>query len=287
MATWSANSRGIGLELQRLRKASGLICQEVGAAVGLSGSTISRIETGRRQPTVDEVAAILTALDVTGVTREHLINLAHRQTETDSLAGPPSSEQSRTYRNFEVRATEVTEFAPVLVPDLAQTPEYAHAVLSALRPDAAEDDVEDQVGERMSRHAILTRRKPPELHWIVTETGLRQPIGGAKRMGEQVRRLAELAAWSNITVTVVPSGVAVHAGLLGQFVILDFAAEPTVVHVPELTTGLFLDDPDKVAAYQLAAQRLTAVALGIEESARLLDTIARDLERSGDSDTFQ
>ncbi|HVV22125.1 MAG TPA: helix-turn-helix transcriptional regulator [Pseudonocardiaceae bacterium] len=281
MATRSVNTRGIGLELQRLRRARKLSCREVGAAIGLSASTISRIETGRRQPTADEVVAVLAALGVTGVTREHLVDLAHRQAETDSLAGTLSSEQSRTYRNFEVRAAKVTEFAPVLVPDLAQTPEYAYAVLSAVRPDAAEDDVEDQVGERMSRHAILTRRQPPALHWIVTESGLRQPIGGAKRMSEQVRRLAELAGRSNITVSVVPSGVAVHAGLLGQFVVLDFAAEPTVVHVADLTTGLFLDDPDKVAAYRLAARRLTEVALDAEESARLLDSIARDL----DSDT--
>jgi hypothetical protein len=44
----------------------------------------------------------------------------------------------------------------------------------------------------MRRQAILTRKAPPKLHWITTENGLRQPIGGAKVMTKQIRHLIDL-----------------------------------------------------------------------------------------------
>ncbi|GAB3429183.1 hypothetical protein [Actinophytocola sediminis] len=43
-------------------------------------------------------------------------------------------------------------------------------------------------------------------------------------------------------------------------------------------TGLFLDDPDKVALYRLTSEKLTDLALDEERSVRLLRTIARDLD---------
>src|SRR5256885_7437385 len=90
------NTRGIGLELQRLRKErSKLSIHEVGEAIGTSGSTISRIETGKREPTSEEVASILTVLGVVGVEREKLIDQARRQTDPGLLENTTSTEQSR------------------------------------------------------------------------------------------------------------------------------------------------------------------------------------------------
>ena len=47
----------------------------------------------------------------------------------------------------------------------------------------------------------------------------------------------------------------------GQFIVVEFATDPTVVYVEDKTTGLFLDDPDKVAIYKLTAEKLTDLAL--------------------------
>lgn len=142
----------------------------------------------------------------------------------------------------------------MLVPGLGQTADYAHAALSALRVQDREEDLEPWVGLRMRRQAILTRRNPPQLHWILTELGLRQPVGGPKVMSKQIRHLIDLAERPNITINVLPAKVAAHPGLLGQFLIMEFAAVPTVVYVEAKTTGLFLDDPDKVALYRLTAR---------------------------------
>jgi transcriptional regulator with XRE-family HTH domain len=273
------NTRGIGLELQRLRKDRKKTCDDVGAALGTSGSTISRIETGKREPTSEEVASILTYLGIKGVERESLIEQARRQSEPEMVATAGSTEQSRNYLNFELNATKITDFELMLVPGLAQTAEYAHAALSMLRVGDSDEATEAWVRQRVSRQAILTRKQPPELHWIMTELGLRQPIGGAKVMARQIRRLIELAERPNITINLIPAKVVEHPGLTGQFVIMDFAVDPTVVCVEDRTTGLFLDDEDKVGFYTLTAEKLTDLALDEPASVRLLTSIARDLER--------
>jgi hypothetical protein len=98
-------------------------------------------------------------------------------------------------------------------------------------------------------------------------------------MRRQVNYLIELADQPTITINIIPADVIAHVGLQGQFVILDFATEPSIVCVEALTTGLFLDEPAKVARYRLAVEKLTDVALDAKASVRLLTSIATDLAR--------
>lgn len=274
------NTRGIGLELYRLRKdTTKLNVHQVGDAIGTSGSTISRIESGKREVSIEEVASILTVLGVKGVEREKLIDQARKQDDLDVLDNAASTEQSRTFLNFEDRATRIVDFQLMLVPGLAQIPEYMYAVLSALRVRDREEDLEPWVKKRMGRQAILNRPNPPEVHWIMTELALRQPIGGHKVMAKQVRHLIDEAEKPNVTINVLPASVAAHPGLEGQFLIMEFADDPTVVHAEAKTTGLFLDDEDKVALYKLTAEKLTDLALDEQRSLRLLKSIAGDLDR--------
>lgn len=275
------NTRGVGLELYRLRKdTTELNVHQVGDALGTSGSTISRIESGKREVSVEEVASILTVLGVKGVEREKLIEQARKQSDLDVVESAASTEQSRTFLNFEDRATRIVHFEPMLVPGLAQTAEYMSAVLSALRVRDREEDLEPWVKQRMGRKAILTRATPPELHLIMTELALRQPIGGARVMAKQVRHLIDEAEKPNVTINVLPASVAEHPGLLGPFLIMEFDDDdPTVVYVEAKTTGLFLDDEDKVALYMLTAEKLTDLALDEQRSLRLLKSIAGDLDR--------
>jgi transcriptional regulator with XRE-family HTH domain len=272
-------TRGIGLELYRLRKSTNLSCETVGDQIGVSASTISRIETGKREATSEEVASILTVLGVKGVEREKLIDQARRQDDLDMMENATSTEQSRSFLNFEQQATRIFHFELMLVPGLVQTADYAAATISALRVCDREEDVEPWVGLRMRRQAILTRPKPPKVHLLMTELALRQQIGGPSVMAKQVRHLIDEAERPNVTMNVLPTSVAAHPGLMGQFLILDFADEPTVVYVEDRTTGLFLDDVDKVVLYRQTEERLTDLALDEQRSVRLLKSIASDLER--------
>ncbi|MFD1146343.1 helix-turn-helix domain-containing protein [Saccharothrix hoggarensis] len=271
-------TRGIGFELERLRTKAKLTLQDVGDGLGVSASTISRLENGKREPTPEEVSAILAVIGVIGPERNRLLDQARGGDGSGLVEASNPTVQSRTYLNFETRATVITDFELMLIPGLAQTPEYAYAVISAIQVDEEEPSIEVRVGRRMARQAILARRRPPELNLILTEAALRLPIGGPKVMARQLRHLADLTDRSNVTIRVIPSSVVGHAGLLGQFVILDFANDKPVVFVEDRTTGLFLDDPARVALYRLTVEKLTDVALDEDGSVRLMTSIAHDLD---------
>lgn len=269
------NSLSIGVELKQHRRAARMTLRQVGDRLGMSPSLLSRLETGRREALVEEVSAILAVVGVHREERERLIDLAKGVTP-GLVESTPRTSQSRTYVSLEKRATTITDFEPLVVPGLAQIPEYTRALLSVTHVDDA--DPEPRVARRMARLDILKGRKPPRLNLIVTEHALRQPIGGARTMAQQIRHLIELAERPNVSVLVVPITVAAHAGLAGPFIILDFADDPTIVFIEDRTTGLFLDDPAKVATYKLTVERLVDVALDAEESTARLASIVSDLE---------
>ncbi|RZS32696.1 helix-turn-helix protein [Herbihabitans rhizosphaerae] len=275
------NSRGIGLELRRLRREHSVSLQAMGKQLGVHHTTVSRIENGHREPTSEEVAGILAVLGVTGVRRQRLINLARNKGVPELLESNTLTEQSYNYRNFEDRAVKITDFELNLIPGLAQTAEYAHAVISAIQVDEHEEDrsIDERVGLRMARQAILARKRPPRLHILITEAALRAPMPGPRAMARQVRHLADLSESESIEVNVVPATVVAHPGLMGQFVLLDFDKDPTIAFIEDRTTGLFLDDPDKVALYKLTVEKLTDVALDEPGSRELMRSITRDLER--------
>lgn len=273
------NLRGLGLELARHRKLADLSLADVGGSLGTSSSTISRLENGKRELTTDEVSAYLAVVRVIGAERERLMEMARSAIGTSGLvevSRPPV--QSRTYHHFETRAAVITNFELLLIPGLAQTPDYAHAVISAIQVNEGDEVIDARVGWRMARKAILTKKRPPQFNMILTEMALRQAIGGSKTMAHQLRSLSDLAARDNVSVRVLPSRAQAHAGLLGQFVILEFANDPTVIFVEARSTGLFRDDPDEVALYRLSVEKLTDAALDEPASIKLMRSIARDFD---------
>ncbi|MGQ0842041.1 helix-turn-helix domain-containing protein [Actinokineospora sp.] len=273
------NSRGLGAELERHRKAADMTLDQVCVRLGTSISTLSRLENGKREPTLEEVSAILAIIGLVGPERERLIGITQgRSGGSGMVENSNPTAQSRTYLYFETQATEITSFQLMLVPGLAQTPDYAFAVVSAIQVDEGDEDVEARVGRRMARQSILARRKPPQLNLILDETALRRVIGGRQIMAHQVRHLISMAHRDSVSVRVIPSTVPVHAGLLGQFVILDFAKDPTVVHIEARTTGLFRDEPDEVDLYRLTVEQLKAVALDEQGSVELMRSIAHGLD---------
>ncbi|ONI92380.1 hypothetical protein ALI22I_04370 [Saccharothrix sp. ALI-22-I] len=269
-------TREIGFELERLRRAAKLNLDQVGKGIGVSAATISRLENGKRQPSIEEVASILTVIGVTGAERDRLLDQARGGSGLGLVEGSNPTVQSRTYLNFETRATTVTNFELMLVPGLAQTAEYAFAAITALMLDTDEPDVEARVRRRLARQTILGRRTPPQVNLIISEYALRLPLGGPKIMARQLRHLIALSEQPHISIRVLPSDVVAHPGLLGQFVLLEFAGDPALVHVEDRATGLFLDDPLRVASYRLTVEKLRDVALDEQDSLWLMTSIARD-----------
>jgi transcriptional regulator with XRE-family HTH domain len=272
------STRGIGFELERLRRAAGLTLKDVGRGLGVSEATVSRLENGKRDTTSEEVASILTILGVMGEERARLIAQA-RGTDSAGLLVAPYSPQTQTYQAFEQTASKIINFELTLIPGVVQTKDYARAVIAAAQFHESAGEIEARVARRVARQAVRTLPNPPELVLILTEAALRLPLGGRSVMAQQVRHLIEVATQPKTTLQVIPSEVVSHPGLTGPFVIMDFDNAPTIVCIEARASGTFLDNPATVQFHRLVADRLLEVSLDVAESIRLMTSVAEELSR--------
>jgi transcriptional regulator with XRE-family HTH domain len=277
----NVNARGIGMELAMHRRVAGMTLEQVSKRLGMSFSTLSRLENGKREPTIEEVAGILAILGVVGEERNQLLARARGGACSCGLVVHGGSNiKARIYQSFEAEAVGITNFEPWLVPGLAQTAAYAKAVMSAIRVDRGDSEVEQAVGQRMARKAIFTRKRPPRLNLIMTELALRQPAGGLGVMAGQLRHLVDLAGQDHVSVRIIPLAAPVHPGLWTPLVIFDFDGDSSLVFLEGHMASLYRDDPEEVAAYREYAGRLSAVALDKAGSVELMRSISDDLDRA-------
>lgn len=275
--------RGLGMKIRQYRQRAGLSLEKVGSGLSWSANTMSRFERGLRpETTTDEVSAMLVAMGVAGPDRDRIMRLAHGYSDQGWWENNDANltEQARTYLKFESRAKRITNVEPLLVPGLLQTPDYTRVLLNAFGVE--EQWITARIARRMGRQEILTRPDAPELVFIVSELALRQPLGGYRVMSRQIRHIAEQTERSQVSVRVIPANVVAHPGLLGGFVMLDFADEASVVFVEGRQSGMFPENPREVDEYRLAAERLMDLAIDKQKSLALLRSIAEELEGARD-----
>ncbi len=202
----TVRSRRVAGELRRLRARSGHSCATVGAALGISASKISRIETGRIGLQADEVAALLGFYQVAKPVREELLDLVRRAAEPGwwQVQGSRLPELWQELIDFERSATAIINYEPLLIPGLLQTPDYAGALIAAANPALSEDEVETLVAARIGRQALLGRAHPPRLLALLEEGVLRRVVGDPGLMRRQVRHLEDAATRPNVTIPGCP-----------------------------------------------------------------------------------
>ena len=78
-----AASQSFGAQLKALREAAGFTQEELATIAGLSVHAVSALERGeRRRPHVETVRALSAALDLTGATRDALLESARAAAPT-------------------------------------------------------------------------------------------------------------------------------------------------------------------------------------------------------------
>jgi transcriptional regulator with XRE-family HTH domain len=266
-----AKAKGIGAQLRALREEASLSLRAAAAAVGWDKGRLSRIETGSQNSTVEDVAALLAILGVTGDRRDQLLALVRN----DDAPGwweknLGVTKESATLADYESQATALVDWAPLLVPGLLQTMDYAHAF--GERYSMSPDDIGLRLSARAQRQRAVAGT--PYTAYL-GETALRTVVGNRRVMAAQ---LAALLDRDDITVRVVPVTATAHLGQLGAFLLLRFPAAPAVVHVELLRSGVFLDDPRLTSPYEDAVTQVAGVALGETESARLIGVTRREME---------
>jgi transcriptional regulator with XRE-family HTH domain len=276
----SLRQRLVGSSLRRYRESLGYDLGLAARILECDPSKISRIETGQRGIRPKELRELLAEYGVDSATQDALVAITRPgeglrwwQEYADVLAA-----EHLDYLAAESAASAILAYAPVQVPDLLHTLEYARSVTSADTgvPEEAEDAT--IAATLAHQHAALHDRNV-DLVVVIGEAALHQEIGSAEVMRAQLRYLAELGSgYPHVTIRVLPFSAGAHAaGGGGEFSILQFSQVPAfgLVHVAGPSGGICLDDPAVVAAYVRTFTQLRLFSLGPDESARKLREMAR------------
>ncbi|MER7458521.1 helix-turn-helix transcriptional regulator [Micromonospora sp. NPDC126480] len=207
--------RRLGTELRRLREAAGLTGDQVIEQVGwASASKLSRLENGRSRPDPQDVRDLLALYRADDALRDELLTITQ---EAGDMRGwlrnyPVMTQQQRSFAELEAGCVEISEYNPVLVPGLLQTPGYARVrIASAREVDEAagepedNEDIETEVGARLARQSLLTRAPDaPRYTAVFEEAALGGRAGPPDVLREQLGQLCELAMLPNVTLHVLP-----------------------------------------------------------------------------------
>ncbi|WP_239154216.1 DUF5753 domain-containing protein [Amycolatopsis sp. FDAARGOS 1241] len=232
------------------------------------------METGNRGLYADDVSAILGFLRAPSEKRQELMQLLREgeQRNWHEIHGklPPNWKQ---LIRFEDEASAIENYEPMVIPGLAQTPDYARAIIQATNSTLTEAEVEGLVAARLARQLVLSRRDGPNVHLLIEETALRRVVGDLATMRIQLDNLLSVSNRSNVTLQVVPFSAGDHPGLEGPSVLLEFVDEPTLAHAETRSASSFIEDEVPINRVKVAWRGLLAVALSTEDSARLISTV--------------
>ncbi|PKW13363.1 helix-turn-helix transcriptional regulator [Saccharopolyspora spinosa] len=270
-------ARALAKELRAARSAAGLTARELARALGWSEAKVSRIETARRGILVQNVEAILDVLGMKGGDRERLLKMARdiREPAWWEL-GRELPQQLTALIDAEQRAKTITDVTLNVLPGLLQTRTYTRTVMEA--SGVPEDRIDDHVSIRQVRQGILSKRNPATLRCFIDETAMTRPIGGAKVMADQLQKIISAVKEPNVTVRVIPLSIGAHAGLSGTFVLFEFGKPRPVVYLEARRSGAFIDEPDDVALFFDAVERLEDHASDLEASQEILQKYLEQYE---------
>jgi transcriptional regulator with XRE-family HTH domain len=264
-----ARDKAIGAELAELRKGEGLSQVDLARRLDWTGAKMNRTEKGSRRIELEDVASILGALGIGDPVRADLFERI-KQPRTSGwwerrLPGlPPEAAALATYQ---ADASELTNWAPAVIPGLLQTEAYANDFLTRMGHPA--QDVGLRWLIRLQRQQVLTRESV-KYTAILGEAALKTPFGGMEGHRAQLRRIREVS--EQHTVLVIPEYTPTPA-LLSAWLLLVFPEASKlrpVAHGELLRSAIFLQN-EAAEPYQRERDLLLSLAPSVTKSRILID----------------
>lgn len=280
--TRSPRVRALAAALRAVREEHGISNRELAGRLSIDQSHLSRIETGKKTPSIETTAMILAALRTPPEERERILDLARNAREPNWLTVgiPGVRHQLAGAWECERAASNITEWHQNLIPGLLQTPDYARCIASSpLNVGNAEEDqasIESRLEVKASRREILTCRNPVQFRGIISESALRDPIGSPSVMAAQLRHLIMMSQFPNVSIQIVSRGIGYHPGMSGPFVRYEFDDAPPVVHFEHHISAAFDQDYDDTESYCRIIDALDRVALSSSESVKCVADVLVD-----------
>ncbi len=253
----------LGAELKRLRVLAGLSGSQMAQLIGVSQSTVSRIEKGDSVPPAAQVNAWADGAGAGEERRMLVLSLAEAAvneviTHRERLGGGLAAIQDQVH-DLERTARTLRHFQPGTIPGLLQTAEYARRILAFADPSA---DIGQAIAARLARQRLLYETDR-SFEFLLTEAALRYRPGPEDVLTAQLDHLAAVVTLHTISFGVIPANAEMHAITRCAFIIYEDRIDdrPPFAFVETPHASLSASDPADVAVYQnqLEAFRQSAV----------------------------
>lgn len=264
-----------GQELRRLRTRAKLSMNQLAEALGCTPQWIFQLEHAEKCPSEQTALDLDTYFETEGCEEDD--GLFHRLHTAIRRAGQrralrPSFD---AYRVFEAKAIGVRCIAAQVVPGLLQTEDYARGIMDESQ---SAESLDACVAVRMERQAIFKRDKPPETAFVLDESALRRPVGGAKTMVDQIDHLIDMARSPNVQLQVMPFERLTLAALAGGFILLSFAAEPDLVYAESGSLSFMTERKDETFRMGVHFLAVMGEALNQSESIAFMSRVREEYQ---------
>ena len=253
--------------LREARQQSTYRTQEsLAAVIGKERTTVGKNEQGDRVPALDVLGDTLTACGVTGLAETAVRGVwwLAKLTEEDA----PVKIWFVGWVDAESKAHTVRYWAPVLMPGIVQTPEYAYEVYRA--GGRSHERATEEANARMQRQAILDRDDAPIVVIVLWEPVLHHQVGTAEVMRAQLSRLLEISKRPGVLVHVLPSANGANAGLGGPVSLAAVTGKPDVLLTSSLIEDVVTSDVTQVRAASATFEVVRGVSANIMDTRRII-----------------
>lgn len=270
-----------GNRLRRLREDAGLNGKQMAVALGWAPSKVSRIETGQRSASLDDIRAWTKAVGASDDVAAELPD-AHRVMRVEYerwqlMLRRGHGPKQRARLQLDAATSLFRVFEPNAIPGLLHTAEYARHILTGMtRLRETPDDVEEAVRLRLRRQEVLYE-SGKQFRFLLTEASLRLAYAPPSTMRGQLDRLLTLASLDTIQIGVLRFGTEIPLLLHNPFWIRD----DSLVLVETYSAELALRDPEDVALYERVFGMLWEAADNGGDAQQVLTSAMQDMVGKG------
>jgi transcriptional regulator with XRE-family HTH domain len=267
----------LGRQLRQLRERAQMVGDDVAESVGWSAAKLSRIETAKTLPTLDDVKDLLKLYGVDPSVQRELIELRRGAARKGWWEDYRTSLPPETVALFDLEseAVEMRNWEPQIIPGLLQTEAYADALFGSLQPVVQIPPKwrRDRTAVRMQRkQTLLLDAGPVNFFTVFEESVLRRQFGDATVMREQLQQLVEISELPHVEMRILAQETPPPMPT-GPFLYLQLPDFPDIVYLEEFFGSRLVEDTEQVFAYERAFDHLLSLALDEGNSRALIKKI--------------
>lgn len=269
--------------LRDLRQQHGYTLEHVAGELLISVSKLSRLENAQGLPQLRDVRDLAAFYGLSGTAEaESLLRWVRdgRQkgwwTDFEDVFTPDVNE----FIGYENEATVSLQVGLTIIPGILQSPAYARAVITNMRAQWSDHEIDRAAQSREIRQRNLHGRDglaPLELKVILHEDCLHQSIGSVDALREQLLALQEFAKFDNIDLRVFPFSATVHPAVTMMWQHFSFGDEvDRDVAFMETAVGLrYVEDETTVRRFERWFAELVRRSLDpVQSVARIQDALS-------------